>query len=70
MDEEKLGYFSRKPFAMDVGTVATPFHGVVLRVRLEIPGTLPIQIAPSRLLCSGMRLVPISKQNMTSRDGI
>lgn len=33
MDEEKLGYFSRKPFAMDVGTVATPYHGVVLRVR-------------------------------------
>ena len=32
MSEEKLGYFSRKPFAMDVGTVATPYHGVVLRV--------------------------------------
>ena len=33
VEEEKLGYFAHKPFGMNVGTVATPYHGVVLRVR-------------------------------------
>ena len=40
VEEESLGYFARRPFSMDVGTVTTPYHGIVLRVRpapLEAP---------------------------------
>ena len=32
LDEEEAGFFARRPFAMDIGTVATQYHGVRLRV--------------------------------------
>ena len=35
LDQEKLGYFGRKACAMEVGAVATQYHGVTLRVPLR-----------------------------------
>ena len=32
LDEEEAGFFARRPFAMEIGTVATQYHGVRLRV--------------------------------------
>ena len=44
LDEEEAGFFARRPFAMDIGNVATQYHGVRLRVG-SVPDAPPAQVS-------------------------
>jgi hypothetical protein len=69
--KEEAGFFARRPFAMDIGSVETQYHGVRLRVSFRWTPTSGLSIQCPSAPCEGdTRMVKTSRRltlSVTSR---